>query len=134
MRVFVDPLAQMLLCRLECHVDSGSHFRARTPAEPAIAHSGMPETPQHELRYPVQMPIETKRTESGVAIITVTGRLVIGKEVEKLESSVNDLLVKNQKTIVLDLTGLEYADSSGIGTFVSCLSAVRKAGGEMRMA
>ena len=86
------------------------------------------------VRYPVQMPIETKHLESGPVVVTVSGRLVLGKDAERLETTVNDLLQKNQKRLVLDLTSLEYADSSGIGTFVSCISAARKAGGEVSMA
>jgi anti-anti-sigma factor len=80
------------------------------------------------------MPIETKQTESGLGVVTLSGRLVLGKDIERLESAVNDLVATGQKKIILDLTTLDYADSSGIGTFVSCLTAVRKAGGEMRMA
>ena len=80
------------------------------------------------------MPIESKQTDTGIAVISISGRLVLGKEAERLESLVNELLQKNQKKFVFDLAALEYADSSGIGTFVSCISAVKKAGGELRMA
>ena len=59
----------------------------------------------------------------------------MGKEVERLESTVKDLIGQGQNKIyVFDLTTLDYADSSGIGTFVSCLTAIKKNGSEMRIA
>ncbi len=80
------------------------------------------------------MPIEAKQTDSGVALVTVSGRLVLGRDTERLEGTTNDLLKQNQKRFVFDLSMLEYADSSGIGTLVACLTHIKKAGGELRMA
>jgi|SRR5579863_7384500 len=80
------------------------------------------------------MPIETKQIEPGIAVIAISGRLTLGKEIERLEAALNDLLAHGQRKFVLDLTSLDYVDSAGIGTFVSCLTAVRKSGGELRMA
>ena len=77
------------------------------------------------------MPLETKHLESGYAVIIISGRLALGGETEKLNSAVNALLQKNQKKFILDITALDYADSSGVGTLVSCLTNVKKAGGEL---
>ena len=67
-------------------------------------------------------------------MVAVAGRLTLGKEVERLEHTVNELLEHGARKFVFDLAALDYADSSGIGTFVSCLTAIRKSGGEMRLA
>ena len=80
------------------------------------------------------MPIETQQTDSGVAVVTVSGRLVLGKDVERLETAIGELLKQNQKMFVFDISALSYADSSGIGTLVACLTHIKKAGGELRMA
>lgn len=84
--------------------------------------------------YPVAMPIEAKQMGDGVAVVTVAGRLVLGKEIEQLETTVTGLLGRGSRKFVFDLGKLDYADSSGVGTFVACLTSIRKAGGEMRMA
>jgi anti-sigma B factor antagonist len=39
-----------------------------------------------------------------------------------------------QSCIVLDLAGLDYIDSSGVGCVVACLTAAKKAGGDLRLA
>jgi anti-sigma B factor antagonist len=80
------------------------------------------------------MPIETRQLTPGVSVITLSGRLVFGREVERLESLVKELLQKNEKTLVFDASTLDYVDSSGIGTLVSCLTQIKKGGGEMRVA
>ena len=79
------------------------------------------------------MSVEAKQLESGVAVITISGRLALGGETERLDAAVKGLLEKNVKKFVLDITTLEYADSSGIGMLVSCLTNVKKAGGELKL-
>lgn len=80
------------------------------------------------------MPIETKQMDPGVSVVVVSGRLVLGREIEQLESVVNGLVGQGQKKVVFDLTTLDYVDSAGIGTFVSCLTSIRKSGGDLRIA
>jgi anti-anti-sigma factor len=80
------------------------------------------------------MPIETKQLDSGIAVVTVSGRLVLGRDVERLETAIGELLKQEQKKFVFDISALDYADSSGIGTLVACLTHIKKAGGELRMA
>jgi anti-sigma B factor antagonist len=80
------------------------------------------------------MPVETKQLDSGVAVVAVSGRLVLGRELERLETAVKNLLAAGQKKFVFDLAALDYADSAGIGTFVACLTEIRQGQGEMRLA
>ena len=80
------------------------------------------------------MPIESKQTEAGVAVISISGRLVFGREADRLESVVGDFVKSGQSRFVFDLAALEYVDSSGIGTIVSCLTQIKKAGADLRVA
>lgn len=72
--------------------------------------------------------------EPGLVVLEISGRLVMGKEIGRLETVVKEQIEKGQKKFVFDLSSLEYTDSSGIGSLVSCLTAIRKSGGELRMA
>ena len=67
-------------------------------------------------------------------MVTITGRLAMGAETERLDTTVKSLLQKDQKKFVLDISALDYVDSSGLGMLVSCLTNVRKAGGELKLA
>src|SRR5689334_15127530 len=80
------------------------------------------------------MAVETKQLDNGVAVITISGRLALGGETEKLDAAVTKLLTQDHKTIVLDISGLDYVDSSGVGMLVSCLTKLKKSGGEMKVA
>ncbi|MBK7929933.1 MAG: STAS domain-containing protein [Bryobacterales bacterium] len=82
------------------------------------------------------MPFEMARTEdeSGVAVLTLTGTLTMGSQLERLEASVAELIGKGQLGIVLDLAQVSYLDSSAIGTLIGCNNTVKKAGGRLRLA
>lgn len=79
------------------------------------------------------MPIESNQLQ-GISVIAISGRLTFGREAERLESTVKDLLQGGQGRFVFDLTALDYVDSSGIGTIVSCLTAIKKSGADLRVA
>ena len=80
------------------------------------------------------MAVETKQLDGGVAVIAISGRLALGGETEKLDAAVTKLLGLEQKKVVLDISHLDYVDSSGVGMLVSCLTKMKKAGGEMKVA
>jgi len=80
------------------------------------------------------MPVETKQMDGGAALVVVTGRLTLGRDVERLETVVNELLAQGQKKFIVDASALDYADSAGIGSVVACLTHIKKAGGDLRMA
>ncbi len=46
---------------------------------------------------------------------------------------INDLMGKGNKKILLNLVGVNYIDSSGIGVLVSSFSTVRSQGGQLKM-
>ena len=80
------------------------------------------------------MSVDAKQLDSGIAVVTIAGRLSVGAETERLDAAVKGLLQQDQKRFVLDITTLDYVDSSGLGMLVSCLTNVKKAGGELKLA
>jgi len=80
------------------------------------------------------MPIDAKQTESGIVVIAISGRLTFGREAERLESLVAESLKAGKTRFVFDVSALDYVDSSGIGTIVSCLTQVKKSGADLRVA
>src|SRR5581483_1713741 len=80
------------------------------------------------------MTVETSQLDGGIALITLKGRLVLGREVEQLETAVADLVKQPVGKVIFDASALDYADSAGIGTLIACLTSIRKAGGDMRLA
>jgi len=81
---------------------------------------------------PVKAQISGRVVED-VAIIEVTGRVTIGNASTALRDKINDSLDKGSKKILLDLHGVGYADSSGLGELVRTYTSVRGHGGQMKL-
>lgn len=75
----------------------------------------------------------TPREVNGVTIVDMTGRITLGEGSALLREIIRDLLNKGQKKIVLNLGGVNYIDSSGIGELVSGFTAVKNQGGELKL-
>ena len=76
--------------------------------------------------------IETREV-AHVTILDVHGRIVLGDETEDLRKSVRQLLADGKKKVILNLADVDYIDSSGVGELVGSFTAVRNAGGELKL-
>jgi anti-sigma B factor antagonist len=80
----------------------------------------------------VQLRLST-RTVDGVMVMDCEGRLVFGEESASLRDSVKNLISQNNH-IVLNLGGVNYIDSGGLGTLVALYTTARNAGGAIKLA
>jgi anti-sigma B factor antagonist len=74
----------------------------------------------------------TIRHAGPVSVLDVSGRLT-SFEIGALRESVLRLLKQGRKNIVLNLSGLQYLDSSGIGELARIYVSVVKGSGEMKV-
>ncbi len=80
----------------------------------------------------MQLRIST-RTIDGVLIVDCNGRLVFGEESANLRDTVKKLISEN-KNIVLNLSGVSYIDSGGLGTLVALYTSAQTNGGKIKLA
>jgi len=80
----------------------------------------------------VQLRIST-RTVDSVLIVDCHGRIVFGEESAVLRDTVRKLITENNR-IVLNLGGVNYIDSGGLGTLVSLFTTAHTAGGSIKLA
>ena len=73
------------------------------------------------------------REVAHVTILDVAGRIVLGDEIGSLRDTVRNLLADGKKKIILNLAGVDYIDSSGVGELVSSYTTVRNSGGELKL-
>jgi anti-sigma B factor antagonist len=66
-------------------------------------------------------------------LLALSGRLVIDSGDLVLRKAFQDVLAEGARRIVLELSGLEYADSAGIGEIVACAKRAGEVGGVMRL-
>ena len=63
----------------------------------------------------------------------ISGRIVLGEESAVLRDMVRNLLGEGHKQILLNLSAVNYIDSSGLGHLVSAFTSVRKHEGELKL-
>ena len=68
-----------------------------------------------------------------VFILSCDGRIVFGDECAVLRERIVNMLPGTPK-IVLNLKGVDYIDSGGLGMLVGLLVSARKRGGELQLA
>jgi len=73
------------------------------------------------------------REVAHVTILDIDGRIVLGDEIGKLRDAIHALIAEGKKKIILNLAGVDYIDSSGVGALVGCFTTVRNAGGELKL-
>jgi anti-sigma B factor antagonist len=79
------------------------------------------------------MPLKMKTDISGdVVILYCTGRLVFGDETAAFRDRIRNILLGTRQ-IVVNLGGIEYIDSGGLGTLVGMLASTRNRQGEIKL-
>ena len=75
----------------------------------------------------------TTRQVGFVAIVDISGQIVLGKESASLRSLISDLLSKGHKKILLNLANVERIDTAGLAYIISALKSVRIQEGELKL-
>jgi anti-sigma B factor antagonist len=72
------------------------------------------------------------RVADGVTIVSGHGRVVFGEESNALRDTLKQQLASTRQ-IVLNLSGVTYIDSGGLGTLVGVYSSARSAGADIKL-
>ena len=75
----------------------------------------------------------SERQAGDVTILDMSGKITIGEGSVALRTAVRRLLEEGKKKILLNLAGVGYIDSSGIGELVSSYTAIEKEQGQMKL-
>jgi anti-sigma B factor antagonist len=73
------------------------------------------------------------RENGNVVILDLEGRITLGESVAALRDAIRELLDRDQKDIVLNLAGVGYIDSSGLGQLVGSYATVTNRGGRLKL-
>lgn len=79
------------------------------------------------------MEIEMLEQGTEIAVLRLTGRLDL-VSAAALRSAVEQATGAGRTHVVVDLSGVEFMDSSGVGALVAGLKRARQSGGELRIA
>jgi anti-sigma B factor antagonist len=74
-----------------------------------------------------------ERTVGSVLILDLRGRLALGDGTGRLKDKVHSVTHEGHRQILLNLAGVTYVDSSGLGEIVACYTTVVNQGGQIKM-
>lgn len=75
----------------------------------------------------------SERQAGDVTILDLDGKVTIGEGSVALRNAIRRLLGDGKNKILMNLAGVGYIDSSGIGELVSSFTAVNKEGGTLKL-
>lgn len=74
-----------------------------------------------------------ERVVGSVTILDLSGRLVLGDGDTLLKDKIHSLVFQGRKQIVLNMGGVNYMDSSGLGALVASSVTAKNNGGQIKL-
>jgi anti-sigma B factor antagonist len=74
-----------------------------------------------------------ERTVNEITILDLKGKMTLGEGDELLKDKINSLLAAGKKKLLLNLEGVPYIDSAGLGEVVRTYTTVSRQGGSLKL-
>jgi anti-sigma B factor antagonist len=74
-----------------------------------------------------------ERVVGEVTILDLKGKITLGEGDEALKDKINSLILQTRKKILLNLEGVPYIDSAGLGEIVRTYTSVSRQGGQLKL-
>jgi anti-sigma B factor antagonist len=73
------------------------------------------------------------REKNGVVILDLQGKLMGGPDAETFKNTFHQLLERGRKRVVVNLHGVDWINSTGMGILISGYTTMRRGGGDLRL-
>jgi len=70
----------------------------------------------------------------GIAVLEPRGKIMGGPDATILHEKLHECIEKGQKQVIIDLSRVEWMNSTGLGILISGLTTLRNSGGELKLA
>jgi len=77
--------------------------------------------------------VETHTADNGITVVAATGRLDVAGA-PMLKEAISEVVKNGPPRIVIDMEGVSFVDSTGLGSVISALKQIRGSQGELRLA
>ncbi|MBM3317634.1 MAG: STAS domain-containing protein [Candidatus Eisenbacteria bacterium] len=75
----------------------------------------------------------TKRMEKDVAVISLSGKLMGGPDAESVRQIVRETLEEGARKIVIDISGVSWVNSTGLGILIAGHVTAANAGARLKL-
>jgi anti-sigma B factor antagonist len=73
------------------------------------------------------------RHVGGVVVVDLDGRITLGEGTGALRDTLRSLLAQGNKGIILNMSGVSYVDSAGLGELVGVYTTAKHQGGSVKL-
>jgi anti-sigma B factor antagonist len=81
----------------------------------------------------VSLEVQTRQTDAGVTVVAPSGRLDVAGA-PALKAAVGEAVRNGTPRLVIDMEGVSFVDSTGLGSVIAALKMVRGSKGDLRLA
>jgi anti-sigma B factor antagonist len=74
------------------------------------------------------------REQDGIVILEPKGKIMGGPDATMMNEKLHELVEHNKKHVVIDLAGVDWMNSTGLGILISGLTTMRNSNGDLRLA
>ena len=75
-----------------------------------------------------------EKIEGNVAVLSLSGKMMGGPETTALHDHIRGLMNDGIKKVVIDLGGVKWINSSGLGVLMAAMTTLKNAEGQMKLA
>jgi anti-sigma B factor antagonist len=81
----------------------------------------------------MSLEVQTRQTDSGVTVVAPNGRLDVAGA-PALKEAIGNAVKDGPPRLVIDMEGVSFVDSTGLGSVIAALKLVRSSKGDLRLA
>ncbi|RKX28902.1 MAG: anti-sigma factor antagonist [Candidatus Zixiibacteriota bacterium] len=74
------------------------------------------------------------REQDGVIVLEPKGKIMGGPDATLLHDKLHEIIEAGKKKVVIDLSKVDWMNSTGLGILISSYSTLRKSDGELKLA
>jgi len=75
-----------------------------------------------------------EKEQAGVMVLMPKGKIMGGPDAGAVKERLHQLIDEGKKKVVVDLSGVSWMNSSGLGILIGGLTTMRNAGGDLKLA
>ena len=81
----------------------------------------------------MSLEVQSRQADNGVTVVAPTGRLDVAGA-PALKDAISEALKNGTPRVVLDMEGISFVDSTGLGSVIAALKQIRSSQGDLRLA
>jgi anti-sigma B factor antagonist len=81
----------------------------------------------------VTLEVLTRQVDNGVTVVAPTGRLDVAGA-PALKDAISEVVKNGPPRVVIDMEGISFVDSTGLGSVIAALKQIRSSQGDLRLA